>query len=603
MTAPRVPGNKRRWPPPQPGMAARPVPPGAGERAGGAPSSPSLAAASGGDVAAVGERRRVLQKFCKSSPGIVLYAAWCVVFAIVCWGTHHVARTCEARGERRGISNRFNDFSDQDRMRILFVQSLAGAVFAVGTWIQVSALLFQISDKKRQLSSFVAYVNLVSMTTYIGSLCGWLQPLYGWNGEPMQMRYIEWISATPIMLMCLAALGSSMQDKLVQDWGLTARTMIWDVVMVNSGLLHSTVVNEQLGWAACGVGCFAGCMVFYGVHQLTSQSVANAATTHEVVSLRALEYFTYLLWAFFPLIHIAYKAGYIDFFQEEVAMAIMDVVAKQVYSVTLLTGNFCIMDTVATLRLDQIQAERDKSTNAVLRAEIMNQALQTQVVEAEASARLSRLFLANISHELRTPLNSVISFNSLILEDGGLSEVHEDYLNSSLTSAEALLGVINQVLEYAKLETQEDDNSMHMVDLDSKPFCLRQLCDDLCDIVTSRVNTRGADFALDNSCLWLPDVPTVLVGDSFRLRQCLINLCDNGIKFSKDEGGQVRLRIQLVETKFPPSDDANDTRVLSQAKGMQGRTENSRPVLTKCWCFDVVDNGIGIPLDKHGVLF
>ena len=54
--------------------------------------------------------------------------------------------------------------------------------------------------------------------------------------------------------------------------------------------------------------------------------------------------------------------------------------------------------------------------------------IYTQVVEAEMSARLSRLFLANISHELRTPLNSVISFNSLILEDGGMSEVHTDYL-------------------------------------------------------------------------------------------------------------------------------------------------------------------------------
>jgi len=441
-------------------------------------------------------------------------------------------------------------------MRIMFVQGIAAAVFAVGTWIQVSALLFQISDKKRQLSSFVAYVNLVSMTTYVGHLCGWLQPVYGWNGLPLQMRYIEWISATPIMLMCLSALGSSMQDALVQDWNLTAKTMIWDVVMVNCGLLHSAIVSETLGWIACGVGCFAGVMVFYGVHQLTIQSVANAATTHEVVSLRSLEYFTYALWAFFPMIHIACKAGFIDYFQEEIAMAIMDVVAKQVYSVTLLTGNFCIMDTVATLRLDQIQADRDETSNKVLRAEIMNRALQTQVVEAETSARLSRLFLANISHELRTPLNSVIAFNSLILEDGGLTAIHQDYLRSSLTSAEALLGVINQVLEYAKLETQEDDNSLHMVDLDTKPFCLRQLCDELCDIVTSRVNTRGADFALDNSCLWSPGVPHVLVGDSFRLRQCLINLCDNGIKFSRDEGGQVRLRIELVETKFPRNNNS-----------------------------------------------
>ena len=83
-----------------------------------------------------------------------------------------------------------------------------------------------------------------------------------------------------------------------------------------------------------------------------------------------------------------------------------------------------------------------------------------------------------------------------------MSEVHEDYLQASLTSAEALLGVINQVLEYAKLETQEDDNSMHKVDLEQKPFCLLQLSDELCDIVTARVNSRGAgsSSSLSSSC-------------------------------------------------------------------------------------------------------
>ena len=63
------------------------------------------------------------------------------------------------------------------------------------------------------------------------------------------------------------------------------------------------------------LGHDAGCMVFYGVNRMMSQSVKNAATTHEVVSLRALEYFTYLLWAFFPIIHISYRMGFIDYFQ------------------------------------------------------------------------------------------------------------------------------------------------------------------------------------------------------------------------------------------------------------------------------------------------
>jgi len=59
----------------------------------------------------------------------------------------------------------------------------------------------------------------------------------------------------------------------------------------------------------------SGFLVFYGVNRFISQSIKNAATTHEVVSLRALEFFTYLLWTFFPIIHISYRIGFIDYFQ------------------------------------------------------------------------------------------------------------------------------------------------------------------------------------------------------------------------------------------------------------------------------------------------
>lgn len=549
-------------------------------------------------------------RWCEQVPGLALYGVWCVGFAGVCVGTHYLSQRCQANGLRDNALLQFEGFTEQDQTRIVFVRCLAAAIFGVGTWIQLSALLFQISAKKRQLSSLVAFVNLVSMTTYIAWLCGAISPVYGWNGLPLQMRYVEWLSATPVMLLCLAALGSTMQDELVQDWSLVSYTVFWDVVMVNMGLMHSAVISKEIGWAACACGVFAGCNVFYGVNRLTSQSVKNAATTHEVVSLRALEYFTYLLWAFFPIIHVSYKAGYIDSFQEEIAMAIMDIVAKQIYSVTLLTGNFCIMDVVSTLRLAQIQADRDQKSSEVLSAEIMNRALHTKVVEAETSARLSRLFLANISHELRTPLNSVISFNSLILEDGGMSEVHTDYLQASLTSAEALLGVINQVLEFAKLETQEDDNTLNKVDLEAKPFCLRKVCDELCDIVSSRVNSpsRHCDFAIENSVLFSPNCPHMVVGDGFRLRQCLINLCDNGIKFAKDQGGQVRLRIRLERLLFPPVQGQDDTYMLrgegnKVASGGDGAAKVAVSTSTLCWQFDVVDNGIGIPMDKQNVLF
>jgi hypothetical protein len=190
-----------------------------------------------------------LLSLCTEVPGLVLYVVWLVAFAGLCAGTQYLAHTCEVTGlrENKVAVASTSDLSEQDRSRILFVQALAAAIFGVGTWIQMSALLFQISAKKRQLSSFVAYVNLVSMSTYVATLCGWLPVLYGWNGHPLQMRYVEWVSATPIMLLCLAALGGTMQDGLVQDWPLASKTMFWDVFMVTMGLVQSAVQSEDIG--------------------------------------------------------------------------------------------------------------------------------------------------------------------------------------------------------------------------------------------------------------------------------------------------------------------------------------------------------------------
>ncbi|EKX38412.1 hypothetical protein GUITHDRAFT_77188, partial [Guillardia theta CCMP2712] len=201
----------------------------------------------------------------------------------------------------------------------------------------------------------------------------------------------------------------------------------------------------------------------------------------------------------------------------------------------------------------------------------MNRALQMACVEAETSARLSRRFVANISHELRTPLNSVVAFNSLLLDADDLNPVHREYVKSSLTSAEALLGIINQVLEYARLESKADG-----IELTEKPFFLADLCDELCDILTARVNLRKVDFAIELCTEYKGGSVPCLYGDSFRIRQCLINICDNAVKFAKDEGGQVVLRIELLE------EAPDGSAFLSM---------------------EVWDNGEGIPQDQQDLLF
>jgi signal transduction histidine kinase/ActR/RegA family two-component response regulator len=256
-------------------------------------------------------------------------------------------------------------------------------------------------------------------------------------------------------------------------------------------------------------------------------------------------------------------------------------VGRTIYAVTLLTGNFCILDVVQTLRVAQLKAENRIKSSSVVRVDVMNQALHTQALEAEAEARLSRRFLANISHELRTPLNSVIAFNTLVVEDGDSpcsDSSHVEYCAAALTAAEALLGIINQVLDYTQLENEMQLSSK--LELDNDLFSLRDVLDELLDIVGSRVNIRKVDFTMDVDLTLLGNEgKDVLFGDSFRLRQCLTNLCDNAIKFSKDVGGEVVVKVFFEKRDFELGPETMDLVV------------------------EVIDNGVGIDPEKHFLLF
>ena len=253
---------------------------------------------------------------------------------------------------------------------------------------------------------------------------------------------------------------------------------------------------------------------------------------------------------------------------------------------TLLTGNFCILDVVQTLRVAQLKAENRVKSSSVVRVDVMNRALHTQALEAEAEARLSRRFLANISHELRTPLNSVIAFNSLVLEDHVdhpcSDPSHGEYCAAALTAAESLLGIINQVLDYTQLENEMQLSSR--LELENELFSLKDVCDELLDVVSSRVNVRKVDLTIDlDRSLLTNEGGDMLIGDSFRLRQCLTNLCDNAIKFSKDIGGEVVVKV------------------FFEKKIAENKSEDEQ--LMKDLVIEVIDNGMGIDPEKHFLLF
>ncbi len=238
-------------------------------------------------------------------------------------------------------------------------------------------------------------------------------------------------------------------------------------------------------------------------------------------------------------------------------------VNKAAVYIALLLGVGVTLLMVALVRSKELQARELRERNALIQKKVEEQTRELAIARDRAleASHVKSEFLASMSHEIRTPLNAIIGMAELLAETN-LDTDQTKYVNVFRRAGEALLSLVNDILDLSKIEAGQ-------LVLENIPFNLQELSEQALEIYALKTDEKGIELA----CNIEPDVPEIVRGDPSRLRQIILNLIGNAIKFT--EAGEIILHVRR------DPDDGQGQRLI----------------------FSVTDTGIGIPAGKRDAIF
>ena len=472
------------------------------------------------------------------------------------------------------------DIFQRDSSWVQPFQVVAIVLFTVCFSLHVSPLLAdseRVTSQKTLFSYFTGAITGFTVVEYVVMINTLCEICTVGEGFPLFTSHtLLWACTTPILLALLGLFGG---PKLPSQY--TFFVLFCDFMIFFTGWLIRVYQGDMFWYVV-------SCLFFFVVLEYLARTFDEAANMVVFQRDRALilnlKVTTIVIWCLFPVIELARMYRVISLEHAEILFILGDIISKGAYSIIVVKGKFFALFEVHNAKNIITEDHYTDSTHSTENMDTAYRILSLAKEEMNFEQNMHRNVIGNVSHELRTPLNSVIGFNEQLLDS--VEGTQKQYVQSALSSARRLLGVIDQVLMLSRM--QADTDGKHTIG--SIDFV--ETLDETVDIVWAQALKNGVHIVTDLD----PRLYRLaLQSSSSRLRFILLHLLSNAVNFC-DKSRDFRFARVGITLAVPEEVDSTISQTPSAAYPQSGLDLQYVTIF-------VQDNGVGIARDRLSLIF